>query len=155
MGFHIVHNVKTLFLELAQILVLEDHEILILLQLFHNAFHTGNVFVDLSLDERTQQRLPHFLDALQCLIVVVNIDQAADHALLPIFPDSDVQIRLVKKIERHQIPLVIDGVHQTVVFQHAVNGDLTEICPEIPVFIVDMAALHAFLIGHILPVKLR
>ena len=98
----ILQDAEFVLSQLLQIFIFEYNEIFVFLNLPHQSIHFGKVLVYLTVDQSNQQGTLHVLDAVQCLIIVVNIDQRCHLFLLQILLLIVVQLRLVKEVHRRQ-----------------------------------------------------
>ena len=65
----------------------EHYKILVLFDLAHQRVHAGKVFVDLSVNQRNQERALDLFNTVKRLLVVVDIDERSDHPLIFVFLD--------------------------------------------------------------------
>ncbi len=79
---NLFQKVKSGFLKLCDCLLPENNEILVLLQLFADAIQTGNILIDLSVNQCGQKGTAYLFYAFQGLLIIVQINHSGRKALI-------------------------------------------------------------------------
>ena len=137
-GLYLLKDGKTILPERLHVFLLDGKKVLVLLNLLYHPVQTGNVLADLSVDEGRQKGTAHLLHALQCLVVVVQIDQAADHLLVVDLLLILEHAGLVKQIDRNHFLLGFVQLQFLLLIRLHVHIHRTQIHPEFPVLIGDV-----------------
>ena len=98
--FYFFQNIKLQSLHLVQGACPHHDNVFIRLIFFYNPVHILHVFADLPVNQGGKQRSPDNFDIFQSLIIIIQIDQTADHGFIFIFPDIAFQLRLVEEEKR-------------------------------------------------------
>ena len=122
-GLHIVQDLKALLTHLRDRPLAQDHQVLVLLNLPADAIEAGNIFVDLSFDQRREQGPAYLLHAFQRLVVIIQIDQPNRKGLVVVFLQGDLQRRLIEQIHGEQTAFIIRVLNDIAVVGGFPQGD--------------------------------
>ncbi len=136
-GLDIRKKLEVGVLQLDQRLLAHDDQVLVLLDLAADAVDGGDVLIHLPVDEGSQERALDILHGVQCLLVVVHVDEADDNALIIDLLDGEAHRRLVEQVERDQRALVGTAVDHVAVLCQLVQGDPAHLHPVVAALVVD------------------
>ena len=134
--------------------MLEYDKIFILLGLFHQTADGCKKFIHFTVDQCYQKRLFYFLDRIQNLIIVVDIDKGRNHLHFLIFNAVLCQQCLIKQIDHLQILLLLCQFYTAALMQNIRKMDLMHRSP-VHFFFPLYHQLQLVLFLHQFPRNLR
>ena len=154
---HFLQQIKAALLQLCNHLLPENDKIFVLLELLADAVIAGNVFVDLTVDQRDQQRTSDLLYALERFLVVVEVNHSHGKTLVIHLLQGNVQRRLVIQIDRDQIAVVVLRLDHVAVLCHFLQRNLLEFGNVFiaVVFQLVLCLIHAAVIRQPVPCNRR
>ena len=152
-GLYVLQNGEPVLLDPGNVLLLDGKEIFVLLHLFHDAVHTGDIFVDLAVDEGGQQGAPHFLHALQRLIVVVQVNEPGHQLLVVDLLHVLEGLSLVQQVHRGHFRIK-DGRKRFLALPGPGDADLVQVDAVVPVPVGAVQGHHIASGGQLFPLDL-
>ena len=81
-SLYILQDGEMLLLHLQHVLPLHHKEVFVLFQLLYNALQAPDVLVDLPVNQGDQEGSPNLLHALQCLVIIIQVNQSGHQLLI-------------------------------------------------------------------------
>ena len=136
--FDVGKELEMRLLQLSQRLLPQNDQVLVLLDLAADAVDRRNIFVDLTVDQGSQERTADIFHAVKRFFVIVHVDEADDNALVIHFLNCQPDRRFVKQIQRDQGVLVAGRLDNVTVFLYLVERDTLHLNPVVAALVVNL-----------------